>query len=223
MNFTFDVALKRDNIFYKYGEDYSPYYELAFSSINEREVLDEVVEVNPFYRFTAIFDEFLDVNYTGNSELKEYLFDIFMQLITESDLKHGLSKREFYIRKVKREIEQGALGLKASNTFNTMDYETKNKLSQLYLLQLETGTSLLIFRKAIRYTFEDSILYRNKEKLEDIIVYIERSKNEKFQKQLSYIADVFLPLEFNLIEFWENHFGIFGIESTLILDETILF
>lgn len=223
MNLTYDIALKHDHVFYKQGEHISPYYELSLPAINGKNAYSDVIEINAFYRLNDLFDLFLDRNNEEYSDFKIYLFDLLIHIITESDLRHGLNKRVFYIQKVKQEIQSGVMGRELSDAFSTVDEKIKNRLAQLYLLQLETGSSLFIFRKVIRFTFDDSILYRSKEDPQEIILYIERSSTEILLKQLNMILAMFLPLEFKVTVFWSKHFGIFGIDSTLILDETVLY
>ena len=223
MNFTYDIALRHDEVFYVQGEFISPYYELSLPAINGKKAYSDRIEINAFYRLNDIFDRFLDRNHRDHPELKTYLFDLLIHMITEVDLRHGMTRRGLYTQKVKEEILAGTLGIKIADDYRSFDKDTQMRLAQFYLLQLETGSSLFIFRKVIRFTFHDAILYRSKENPKEIIIYIEREKTDLLEKQLSFILGMFLPLSFHLTVFWSKHFGIFGIDSTLILDETVLY
>lgn len=223
MNFTYDIALRHDDVFYVQGQEISPYYELSLAAINGKKAYSNRIEINAFYRMNDIFDQFLDCNHKEHMTLKIYLFDLLIHMITEVDLRHGITKRGLYTQKVRQEISKGILGQKLSENYMTFEKDTQMRLAQFYLLQLETGSSLFIFRKVIRFTFHDAILYRSKENPNEIILYIEREERSLLKKQLTFITAMFLPLSFHLTVFWSKHFGIFGIDSTLILDETVLY
>jgi len=69
MNYIWDHAIKalqqgvdQDDIFYRYGQPFSPYMELSFIDINETKPQIEV-EINPYYRYYSIFKELFEPNF----------------------------------------------------------------------------------------------------------------------------------------------------------------
>ena len=84
MNYVWEVAIKadksnikRENLKYKPTRNGSPYMEVSFENINAREIEEQVVEVNPLYRFQNVFMELFDINLEKNKDMREYFFDIF--------------------------------------------------------------------------------------------------------------------------------------------------
>ncbi len=86
MNFGWQVQIRAieenvnpKEIFYKKGEPFSPYSEISFEDLNNKEIIQEV-ELNPYYRFFSIFNQLLDTNLDENQELIAVLFDHLYQV-----------------------------------------------------------------------------------------------------------------------------------------------
>lgn len=41
--------------------------------------------------------------------------------------------------------------------------------------------------------------------------------------RLQFLQDMFLPIDHQVYLFWEHHFGIIGVEETMVVDEVVLF
>ena len=113
MNFLWDIALRaqeqgkgEDELFFCQAREYSPFYEQAFSSLNETQVPEGRIELNLFVRFARIFQELLAWE-EEPSAFGEYLTDAALHALLYTDLRQGLSKRDIYIRKIRQELEQG--------------------------------------------------------------------------------------------------------------------
>ena len=72
MNFLWDIALrakeqgfKKEELFFKQAEEYSPYFEQSFSCVNETKVTSPVIESNLLYRFADIFQDILKQEDSG--------------------------------------------------------------------------------------------------------------------------------------------------------------
>ena len=87
------------------------------------------------------------------------------------------------------------------------------------MLQLKLGSSLYNFRQALKNIYPDVLLYQIKEKPHRILIYLGIKKTDKQVRKIKFINDMFLPIEYNVRMFWENHFGVGGVEVTLNLDE----
>lgn len=59
--------------------------------------------------------------------------------------------------------------------------------------------------------------------LRQVLVYIGIKADEKEQKQMEFLRDMFLPVNYEVFLFWEHHFGIMDVEETMVLDEMVLF
>ena len=70
-----------------------------------------LIEINALYRFSHIFQEILHPNFIQNGQYADviafiiYLFDTVIHYLGEIDLRHGFTKREFYIRRICYEVK----------------------------------------------------------------------------------------------------------------------
>lgn len=83
------------------------------------------------------------------------------------------------------------------------------------------GSGAEIFRCAITYLFPDSCLYAMENKR--ILIYINQNENLDISRKIDISAGLFLPLGTETDIFWNKHFGIIGIDGTMILDEIELY
>ena len=71
MNFVWEAALcadrsgiDREDIRYTPTQGGSPYLEVMLENLNDSLLPRPVVEVNPLYRFSAVFSEMFDMNFS---------------------------------------------------------------------------------------------------------------------------------------------------------------
>lgn len=230
MNYIWEIALRlqeknidKGTVFYRQAEDFSPYYEQAFPCINETDCQDQVVEVNGLYRFDEIFGGLLSPNLEGDEEFKEYLFDILIHYLTEIDLLKGLSKREFYIRKIKQNIMQGHYGQKTKGYFRQMEESLQYILCGHLLQQFQTGSSVLMFSKTVRALFPDAIVYKNNINMKQILVYVGEKQSNEVSVKMELAVGMFLPIGYHIRMFYEHHFGIMDVPETLELGNVEIF
>lgn len=226
MNLIWDILLRarqcgvaEKDLLFQQAEWCSPWYEQSFSCLNETEVEAGTVEINALYRFSPIFRELLHQDLEYYPEFQKYLFDAAIHMLADTDLHHGLSRREFYIRKLAKEIEQGGFGAGVAEGFQAVDRDRRDRLAALALSQIQTGASLFYFRKAVLVLFPDAIIYQVKKDRKQILVYVGREKTEVLDKETQFLRDMFLPINYQLRVFWEHHFGVVGVDATLQVDE----
>lgn len=226
MNLIWDILLRArkcgvqdQEIFFQQAEWCSPWYEQSFSCLNESEVEPGTVEINALFRFGGIFRELLHKDLTQFPEFQKFLFDAVLHMLAETDLHHGLSKREFYIRKIAQEIAEGGFGAAVAQAFTAILPEKRDRLAALTLSQIQTGATLFYFRKAVLILFPDAIIYQVKADRKQILVYVGTEKTEDLEKEAVFLKDMFLPVNYQLRIFWEHHFGVIGVGSTMQIGE----
>lgn len=226
MNYIWDIVIKAkqngikaDKLFFKQGKDVSPWYEQSFSSINQNEVDDSKIEINSLYRFNDLFGKYLHEGFLENIEFKEKFFDLVIHFLSEIDLAKGISKESIYLLQLEEEIDNGVFGEKIRDNFKVFNKNEKDKILPIVLLQLKLGSSLYNFRQALKNIYPDVLLYQIKEKPHRILIYLGIKKTDKQVRKIKFINDMFLPIEYNVRMFWENHFGVGGVEVTLNLDD----
>lgn len=235
MNFMWDIALrayeqgkKEEDLFFVQAEEFSPFFEQSFPCINERNVETDVVELNLLYRFADIFQEILAPEGMGLGEGEYALFcryfvDAVLHTVLYTDLRHGLTRREICIHKILEELGDGTFWKGTAADFGMIGRAKQGRFAALVLRQMETGSSLQIFRKGVRILYPDALLYQIKKEPKKLLLYIRHPETEKRRRQLCFVQDMFLPVGFGLRVFWQYHFGIIGAEGTMKLDEMALY
>lgn len=155
MNFIWDIVLNakrhgtsESQLFFRPAKDRSPWYEQAFPILNEAQAKGPEIEYNPLYRFDSMFQNLLREDFTDLPAVQEYIFDAISHFLVYTDLHHGLTKRAFYTRCLLREMEGGGYGPSVAAHLQAIYPDKRERLAALALTQMQTGSSLLLFRKA---------------------------------------------------------------------------
>ena len=225
MNFIWDMVLNAQrhgtdeaNLYFMPARECSPWYEQSFPCLNEMVAEGPSLEYNPLYRFDALFHEMLHVDMREAPEFRERLFDLVSHLLVQIDLHHGLSKREYHIRRLQRELSDGSFGPSVAEGIREVEPEKEWRVAALVLAQLQSGSSLLLFRKAVRVLFPDGLLYQERPHPTRILLYTGQVHTEALARKAVLIQELFLPIHFDLRIFWARHFGVVGVDAVMKLD-----
>ena len=82
-----------------------------------------VVEINSLYRFSEIFQDLL--HNMGDSEYLRHLFDAAVHILAAQETLSGLSKRDFYVQMLKRELEGGGFSASIAQALQLLSEEQK--------------------------------------------------------------------------------------------------
>ncbi len=230
MNFLWDIALKaqqqgkrEEELLFCQAREYSPFYEQAFSYLNETKVEEAVIELNLLVRFAEIFQYILAEDNRQYPEFEKYLIDAALHMILHADIYHGVSKRDIYIRKLTQEIENGTYWKRAAEEFKLIPFEKRSRIATLVLNQIQTGASVMTFRRALLVMFPNAVLYQIKADRKKLLLYLKMDKNKTDERMLQLIEDMFLPVSYHLRVFWKYHFGIIGVDDTMKIDEIAIY
>ena len=103
-------GIREADLRYEVAEVRSPYLEVSFCDLNTQTVEQTVVEVNPFYRFFDIFSEILDINQKEYEKTREIFVDTVFHYLALTDLRMGMSKKDYYLKFLAEELESGQFG-----------------------------------------------------------------------------------------------------------------
>ncbi len=201
----------------------NPYMEVIFDNINQTDLTGNEVEVNLLYRFSAMFAELVDINYPEYPELKKALVNIILHYLTILDLRQGLSRHEYYIKFIKEDVWTTQYGQRAKDDFGYFAKWQRRYVYNSMLKMYLTGPSLLGLKMLLKTLYPKSILYLSTDEKKRILVYIGQSETAALRGQLRFICDMFVPIEYIVHLFWEQHFGIIGIHETMIPDDLMMF
>lgn len=230
MNYTWEAALaadeagiSREEIRYIPARNGSPYTEVTLETINSRGLEEKKVEMNPLYRFSREFAEMFDINLEGYETSRRLFFDCAMQYLVQLDLRQGLSKQEYALRFLLRDLLEGVCGSQAARVAEQFEKEKLRRLLRLILKLYQCGSTIYLFREVMRCMYPDSMVYANNEAARQVLVYVGHKETETERERLEFLQDMFLPINYHVFLFWEHHFGIIDVEETMEFDEMVLF
>lgn len=230
MNYLWEVALRaddcgaaREEIRYRPAKIYSPYIEASFTDLNESDVGAQTVEANPLYRFAHIFAAIFDINITIAQQTRNALFDICMHYIIQIDLRQGLSKSEYQLRFLLRDLLDGVYQDKFAYGMQQLNHVEIRKILICMHWLLTCGGSILLFRQATRVLYPDAIVYESNDNFRELFIYLGKKDTAEERGKIDFITGVFLAKDYTVHLFWEHHFGIIDVDVTMELDEMVLF
>ena len=230
MNYAWETALAadrmgipREDLHFVPAEDGSPYTELVQEMINGQEPGEAEVGINPLYRFAEIFSPLFDRNLTEYRQTREAVFRVFMQYMVCLDLRQGLSRQEYAVGFLYRDILAGIFGQEASQVMEAFDRDSLRHLLRLVLKLYRCGCSVSLFREVMRFLYPDSLVYASNDNMRELLIYVGVRETEAEQGKLGFLKGMFLPLDHKVFLFWEHHFGIIGVDETMELDNMVLF
>lgn len=121
-------GIREADLRYEVAEVRSPYLEVSFCDLNTQTVEQTVVEVNPFYRFFDIFSGVLDINQKEYEKTKEIFVDAVFHYLALTDLRMGMSRKDYYFKFLVEELESGQFGRKAKAAIQLFSSYEKNIL-----------------------------------------------------------------------------------------------
>ncbi|WP_411680955.1 hypothetical protein [Clostridium thailandense] len=229
MNYVWDLVIKakalgipKEKLKFSAAETYSPYMELSNAYINSK-LIEEEVELNPYYRFYEIFKDMFSLDNEENLEVRNTLFDILIHFLTDMDLKQGMNKKEYYIKFILQDIKKDVFGKIPKEDLEFFNEAEQDMLAGNILRLYITGQSLYLLKDSIRKLFKHSMIYVNCEEKDELLFYIgEEKKDEKLAK-LEFVKEIFLPIKFNTKTYWKNHFGVIDVNETMTIGSIVIY
>ena len=220
--------IETGKLFFKPAKSFSPYCEQSFKTINQRRVEDTEVEINPLARFTAIFEyllhpDCLNLIFVNQRQFTAYFFDLLTHILADVDLTHGMTRREFYVRQIRRELLSGIFGTVASEGMKQLKRDKQLAVADELLCVMEVGSSVRSFCRIMKQIFADCIIYQGRLHPQRIYVYIGQKQTEQRQKQWQLIRETFLAFDAEVRVFWDKHFGIINVNETMRVDNIAIF
>ena len=209
---------------YQTSNKLSAYFELNMEELNYELIEKEVViETNPFYRFTDIFNEIMNPDLQEGIELRKEMENIILHILGNLDLQEGLNKRIIMNRLIEQKIESGRYGESVKENFKVLTRIEKIIIADGLQDKYKCMKELEVFKKVFSKIYIDSIIYDSLEEQEQIILYINEEKTEENKKKEKLIEKLFLPLGLTSRVFYKRHFGLMGVEETMKIGEMVIF
>ncbi|MFX3633302.1 MAG: iron-dependent peroxidase [Candidatus Pristimantibacillus sp.] len=229
LNYVWDLMVKaqwagreKKGIYFQPAKVYSPYMELSLVDINAIRVEREI-EVNPYYRFYDIFRDMFALDNEECTELRNTLFDIMIHFLADIDLMQGMNRREYYIRFVLKDMEDGLFGEDVKRGLDLFDRDEKEIIAANVLRLYETGEAVYLLKDTMRKLFRRSTIYVNCEEKDELVFYVGQKESYETKARIELVRRIFLPIRFDTEIYWEHHFGIQGYEETMQIDRIALY
>ena len=230
MNYAWEVVLQaekvhqsRDDLRFVEAKDPSPYIEVSLIDLNQETPEDNRIEINPLYRFEDVFGRLFDRNVEDMIRSREIFFDICLHYIVQLDLREGLSREDYYCSLLAGDIDKGIYGNQAKKRFRLFNRAEQKEVLRSYLQLLRTGNHLEEYRKVVTRIYPHSIIYENNEVMYELLVYLGVRETGEEREKAAFLVELFLPIQENVYIFYENHFGIIGVDETMAVDEMVVF
>lgn len=225
------------------SESISPYVEINGGYINRNRINKEggdkevyEIEVNPYVRYSHIFGDFLHffterkislkaVEIKGKYvELRGKLFHEGIRYLQTMDFITGTTVDDICCEKIMEEMENGTLGDCIALYWKDIKGNDKSYLALAMYNNILTGKSnFTSFTEGISFFFHDSIIYQKKEDKREIIIYINRVKDNRNKGIVKILEELFIPFGIKVVYYWENHFGVVDVLQTLKIGEMLVF
>lgn len=215
-------GIKEADLQYLEAKIRSPYLEVSFCDLNTDTVEQTVVEVNPFYRFFDIFSEILDINQKEYKKTREIFVDSVFHYLALTDLRMGMSKKDYYFQFIAEELERGQFGHKAKSVIRLFSSWEKKYIVSALLDDVASRNYLEIFKGLFGEIYKDSIIYASMDCANEFYIYVGSIKTPEEKERVQFLLDTFLPIGMRTEIFYLEHFGVLDMEETMMLDQILL-
>ena len=196
----------------------SPYMEMALPCLNQT-WLEDIVEVNTYYRFYSIFKNMFPPEQAEFPALRDSLTNLALHMIAQNDVIKGMTREDYYKKLLADEVMDGSFGSLAREVFCEMNRKEKEKLLSGWLNSFRVGSALPIFLDMVHGLIDNNIVYLSNTCPDKILLYTGLKKDKKIEQRIAFLADTFLDIKYHVEVFYEYHFGIMEIEETMQIDE----
>lgn len=195
----------------------SPYLELQADNLYGNSSFQKL-DVNPYIRFSSIFEPLVTPDDLGYEEFSQALSDIILHYLADLDLKAGMCKQDFYTAFIARDMENGVFG--GTDMLALFTTAEKWKIARILLCFYKTADSVYCFSLALKKLLPacEILIHEG----EEFVLYMREIQNETESKKLLFLIRLFLPLSFPYTIHWDKTYGITGYNETMKLGSFII-
>lgn len=204
------------------AKELSPYLELNFEDLNDN-TIPSVLEVNPYYRFLIVFKDYFDPDYEGDVCIRHELFNLIIHYLAELDTYMGMTKRDYEIEFVIKEIQQGLYGDEVRDGFKLFTLLEKkivaDNLLRLHLL----SEGVYLFQDTVRKLYHKAMIYGNLTDRDVLMTHLLTPKHKTHQQRIQVLKSLFLPCHYEVEIYWIHLFGIMGIDGAMKQEDLVMY
>jgi hypothetical protein len=216
------LGVSKEKINFTYPQRFSPYMEMSFEHLNEVDFISEV-EVNPYYRFLEVFKGYYHPDNLDDLEIRGILFDLIVHYLAELDSHMGLTKVEYHINFVIRDIERGIFGDLVREQFKTCSLLEKKQVANNVLRFYITGEGIYLFQDSIKKLFEKATIFANINDKDMLLVHLAVPETKEREQKVQLLKTIFLPFKYEIRIYWEHLFGVIGVPGLMKQGEILMY
>lgn len=215
--------LDETNITFRYPKRLSPYQEMSFENINTVDTETEI-DVNPYYRFYAIFQDFFGQNGMEEyQEIQEVLYDLVLHFLARLDSNQGMTKREYYIKFVIQDIRDGIFGIQVKKDFFLLSEKEQKIVANNILRLYMTGEGVYLFQDTVKKLYRNASILANAREKDLVILYLQEKETDEQKRKMQLLTMLFLPFKYEMELYWEHLFGVIGTDNLMRQESMILY
>mgnify|MGYP003615772779 CR=1 FL=1 len=169
------------------------------------------------------YSSFLDPNIIEKKELRDKIFNIIIHILSNIDLQEGLNKRIILNRLIVNDIENGVYGEKLRFFFKELKKKEKLIIAGGLQDKYKYDKELEVFKKIFKKIYPDSIIYDSLDDEERLVLFMNYENTKKNKNKEKVIEMLFLPTGLKTKIFWKKHFGVIGVEETMMIGEIAIY
>lgn len=158
-----------------------------------------------------------------HKESKELILQWFLAQAKNWEQKNNYSVMEYKLQMRIKEVTEGIYGENQQQCFFKMSVESKKQAARYMLLQERAGESLQLYGKAVMALLKDGVLYKNRRKTSELLLYLGKARNTEEEAILEFANREFLPFGYTVLVYWQKSFGIIGDKRCMDLNEILLY
>lgn len=176
---------------------------------------------NPRYRYCRYIEAIEQLSL--DEKTKELVLSWFLRLAAGCERKNE-SRVEDYDSQLRRdEIIQGKYGISLQESFVALSEKRQKRAIRYMLLQEKSGASLMLYGKALVAMLEDGVLYKNRRKPSELLLYLGKEPNAGDEAAIAFANREFMPFGYRLEVYAQESFGIIGDDRCMNLDEIVIY
>ena len=198
----------------------SPYTEIVQENINGQEIENPEIKIKSAVSFCPEFSTMFDANLEGFEKQEKFSLTVLCIIWYRWIFARVCRNRSMRMDGLLRDLAEGVCGnwaAEAVRQFRQLGKDKLNSILRLVVRLYQCGSSVYLFKEAVLCIYPKAFIYTYNEGGREVLVYLGMKKTEEEQKRLEFLQGLFLSVDISMCLFWEHHFGIMGIDETMVM------
>lgn len=223
--YIWEYLLNREDVHFEPALYFDPYAELSEESEYREKNGTLLCRYNAMHRYEKIFRSYFEAVGIPMKPKDQIIFDLVSHYLAAVDLKSGFTFREQRKRMFGSDITEGNYGERVRKIYGGLDKD--QKYTVMHYLELQDRiqekdsteeAGIAIYVRAAIGLLGTGVVYRDRYSQKRYLFYIGTKRTDLYEKMLFLAETLFLPLDYQIDIFWDQHFGMMGENQTMQMD-----